>query len=164
MVATAEFYPTAEGWIALGANHQHQIERMLEAFGHRALIDDPRFRDHKARVENYDALKAWLIAYLAERRAEDVEQELTAAGVPAAMIRDVGQISEHPHIAGRGLLQDAMLPGSEKPIKVVGPGFGVEAGEAMPVVPTLGANNDELLAGLGYDAAEIARLRAEGIV
>ena len=164
LVATAEFYPTAEGWIALGANHQHQIERMFGAFGHAALIDDPRFRDHAARVAHYDALKAWLTLYLAGRRAEDVERDLTAAGVPAAMIRDVGQISAHPHLAGRGLLQDAILPGSDKPIKVVGPGFAVEPDGAAPAVPTLGAHNDELLAGLGYDAADVARLRETGIV
>ena len=164
LVATAEFYPTAEGWIALGANHQHQIAAMFRAFGHETMIEDPRFNDHKARVAHYDALKAWLTDYLAGRRAEEVEAELTAAGVPAAMIRDVGQISDHPHLAQRGLLQDALLPGADAPIKVVGPGFAVEPEDGLPAVPELGAHNDELLAGLGYDPAGIARLRAEGIV
>jgi crotonobetainyl-CoA:carnitine CoA-transferase CaiB-like acyl-CoA transferase len=82
LVATAEYYPTAEGWIALGANHQHQIAAMFRSFGHEAMIEDPRFADHKARVANYDALKAWLIDYLSGRRAEEVEAELTAAGGP----------------------------------------------------------------------------------
>ncbi len=50
MVATAEFYPTAEGWIALGANHQHQVEALLRALGHAEMIDDPRFcRSCRAR-------------------------------------------------------------------------------------------------------------------
>ena len=164
LVATAEFYQTGDGWIALGANHQHQIAAMFRAFGHERMIEDPRFSDHKARVDHYDALKAWLIAYLSGRRAEDVESELTAAGVPAAMIRDVGQISDHAHLDQRGLLQDAVLPGADEPIKVVGPGFAVEPPEEVPIVPELGAHNDELLAALGYDQAGIARLRAEGVV
>ena len=164
LVATAEFYPTGEGWIALGANHQHQIEALFRAFGHAEMIEDPRFADHRARVEHYDALKAWLTGYLAGRRAEEVEAELTAAGVPAAMIRDVGQIASHPHLAERGLLEQAVLPGADRPLSVVGPGFAVEPDAAPPVVPVLGADTDSVLAGLGYDGAEIDRLRASGVV
>jgi crotonobetainyl-CoA:carnitine CoA-transferase CaiB-like acyl-CoA transferase len=164
MVATAEYYPTGEGWIALGANHQHQIEAMLHAFGHPELIADPRFADHAARVANYEALKGWLSSYLATRRAADVEAELTAAGVPAAMIRDVGQIVRDPHIEARGLLQDVLLPGFADPLKVVGPGFAAEMDPEPPAVPTLGADSEAVLAECGYSEAEVAQLRAEGVV
>jgi CoA:oxalate CoA-transferase len=163
LVATAEYYPTGDGWIALGANHQHQIEALFRAFGHADMIADPRFADHRARVENYEALKAWLTDYLANRSAAEVEAELTAAGVPAAMIRDVGQIVEDPHIQGRGLLEEVLLPGADEPLKVVGAGFGVET-QATPAVPVLGADTEEVLAGLGYSAADVERLRAEGAV
>ncbi|MDB5670475.1 MAG: CoA transferase [Alphaproteobacteria bacterium] len=164
LVATAEFYPTADGWIALGANHQHQIEGLFRAFGHAEMIEDARFRDHQARVDHYDMLKAWLTSYLADRRAEDVEAVLTAAGVPAAMIRDVGQISVHPHMVQRGLLQQAILPGSDRPLTVVGAGFDVEPEPTPPIVPMLGADSESVLAGLGYDAANVAELRAKGVV
>jgi crotonobetainyl-CoA:carnitine CoA-transferase CaiB-like acyl-CoA transferase len=164
LVATAEFYPTGDGWIALGANHQHQIRALLRAFGHEEMIEDPRFRDHRARVENYDALKAWLTDYLAGRRAEEVEAELTAAGVPAAMIRDVGQIASHGHMAQRGLFEEAILPGADRPLATVGPGFAVEPAAEMPVVPTLGADTEAVLAGQGYQGDEIASQRADGVI
>lgn len=164
LVATAEFYPTVEGWIALGANHQHQIEALFRALGHEEMIADPRFADHRKRVENYEALRAWLIDHLAGRRAEEVEAALTAAGVPAAMIRDVGQISAHAHLARRGLLQDVVLPGSDRPLKVVGPGFAVEPDEAPLVVPELGRHSGEILTELGYDASEVERLRGSGVI
>jgi crotonobetainyl-CoA:carnitine CoA-transferase CaiB-like acyl-CoA transferase len=164
LVATAEFYPTGDGWIALGANHQHQIEAMFRAFGHPEMIADPRFSDHRARVEHYDALKAWLTDFLATRSAEDVEADLTAAGVPAAMIRDVGQIASHPHMQARGLLEPAILPGSDRWLDVVGPGFAVERDAEPPVVPILGGDTEAVLATLGYDSDAIARLRTAGVI
>jgi CoA:oxalate CoA-transferase len=164
LVATAEFYPTADGWIALGANHQHQIEALFRVFGHPEMLEDPRFSDHPARVENYDALRSWLVNYLAGRRAEDVEVELTAAGVPAAMIRDIGQIATHPHLQQRGLLEQATLPGSSNPLNVVGPGFRVDGEDSLPAVPTLGEHNAEVLSNIGLDEAQIAQLKSEGVI
>ncbi|MBC2665417.1 CoA transferase [Novosphingobium flavum] len=161
LVATSEYYPCADGWIALGANHQHQIAAMLAVFGHGELLDDPRFATHAARVENYDALKAWLTDFLSRESAEDLETRLTAAGVPAAMLRNVGQILRHPHLAGRGFVRQASLPGRENPLAVLGPGFATDPAEALPQVPTLGADTDAVLAELGYDAATITALRAE---
>lgn len=164
LVATAEFYPTADGWIALGANHQHQIEAMFKAFGHPEVIRDERFRDHKSRVQNYDALRQWLLDYLATRGAEEIEAELTSAGVPAAMIRDIGQIASHPHIKERGLLDKVMLPNADRLLEVVGPGFSVEPEDEPMTVPTLGQHTDELLSQLGFDGGRIDRLRSKGIV
>lgn len=160
LVATAEYYATARGWIALGANHQHQIEALFRAIGHPEMLHDPRFADHQARVDNYAALKGWLTEYLLTREAAELEAQLTAANVPAAMLRDVGQIMAHPHLAARGLVQEARLPGHDAPLATLGPGFAVEAGEP-PLVPTLGADTDAVLGELGYTAPEIARLRAE---
>lgn len=164
LVATAEFYRTADGWIALGANQQHQIAALFDVLGHPEMLADPRFADHDARVTNYDALKGWLSGFLLGQHAADLEVRLTGAGVPAAMLRDIGQIAAHPQIAERGLLQDATLPGASAPLKIVGPGFAIDADEARPLVPTLGADTDMVLATLGYDAPRIAALHAEGIV
>jgi crotonobetainyl-CoA:carnitine CoA-transferase CaiB-like acyl-CoA transferase len=164
LVATAEYFPTGEGWIALGANQQHQVAALFRVLGDPDRIDDPLFRDHAARVASYAALKAWLTERLASERAADLELRLTQAGVPAAMLRDIAGIAAHPHMAERGLFQDAILPGGDGPLKVLGPGFAVDAGDTPRTVPTLGADSDAVLAELGYDAAAIADLRASGVI
>lgn len=159
LVATAEYYATAQGWIALGANHQHQIEALFRAIGHPEMLTDPRFADHQARVDNYAALKGWLTEYLLTREAAELEAQLTAANVPAAMLRDVGEIMSHPHLAHRGLVQEAKLPGHEALLATLGPGFAVEPAAEPPLVPTLGADTDAVLSELGYSAEAIADLR-----
>ncbi|WP_310532945.1 CoA transferase [Novosphingobium sp.] len=160
LVATAEYYACADGWIALGANHQHQIEVLFRVFGREDMLADPRFADHAARVENYAALKGWLTEFLLAQSAAELEQALTSALVPAAMLRDVGEIMQHPHMAARGLVQQASLPGTDKLLDVLGPGFAVDHDAAPDHVPALGEHTDAVLGELGYDAPAIASLRA----
>jgi crotonobetainyl-CoA:carnitine CoA-transferase CaiB-like acyl-CoA transferase len=164
LVATAEYYPTKDGWIALGANHQPQVEALFRALGAPELLDDPRFGDHPARVAHYDELKAWLTERLSHQNADELEALLTTARIPAARLRDIGEISEDPHIAARGLLQAAMLPGRDDPITILGPGFGTGESADSPAVPALGADGREILAELGRSPEEIDGLFAKGVI
>ena len=163
LVATSEFYPTAQGWIALGANNQQQVEALLRVLGHPELIDDPRFRSHDARVAHYPAVRAWLTQTLSTWRAADLEARLAEARVPVAMLREVGEIAQHPHVVERGTLHRVALPGWDRPLDVVGPGFGTEA-RPTSTVPTLGSDTDAVLAELGLDEAAIGELRRSGAV
>ncbi|HVI99848.1 MAG TPA: CoA transferase [Sphingomonas sp.] len=163
LVATSEFYPTGEGWIALGANEQPQVEALLTVLGRPEMIADPRFATHQARVEHYDAVRAWLTETLGHWRAEELEARLTEKRVPAAMLREVGQIATHPHLAARGTLHPVELPGWDRDLAVVGPGFETEP-HAPSHVPTLGGDTDAVLGDLGLDAGTIAALRKEGVV
>ncbi len=163
LVATSEFYRTADGWIALGANNQPQVESLLKVLGHPEMIDDPMFCDHAARVEHYAEVRDWLTRALLNHQAEDLETKLTATGVPAAMLRGVDQIVAHSHVAQRGTLEQVCLPGHEPSLAVVGPGFATDS-RPMPDVPRLGEHTDAVLAELGYDAGTIAALQAQGAV
>ncbi|RHW19274.1 CoA transferase [Sphingomonas gilva] len=163
LVATSEFYQTRDGWIALGANHQDQIKAFLDVVGHPEILDDPRFATHKLRVENYDALKAWLTDFFLTQSAEELEPRLAAAKVPVSRIRDIEQIASHPHFQERALFHEAEIPGSDKPLVAVGPGFLLESGPIEPgPVPRLGESTDAVLGELGIAPDEIARLREEG--
>ncbi|MBB3911163.1 CaiB/BaiF CoA transferase family protein [Sphingomonas desiccabilis] len=163
LVATSEFYPTAQGWIALGANNQQQVEALLHVLGHPELIDDPRFRSHDARVAHYPAVRAWLTETLSTWRAADLEARLAEARVPVAMLREVGEIAQHPHVLERGTLHPVALPGWDRPLDVVGPGFATET-RPTSTVPTLGSDTDAILAELGLDEAAILALRRSGVV
>ncbi|MFM5908576.1 MAG: CaiB/BaiF CoA transferase family protein [Novosphingobium sp.] len=162
LVATSEYYACADGWIALGANMQHQIEALFAVLGASEVIADPRFATHDARVANYAALKGWLTEHLLARSAAELEPALTAAGVPAAKLRDIGEALSHPHVAARGLAQAADLPGHDRPLAILGPGFAVEPDAAPPHVPLLGEHTDAVLGELGLSSGEIAALRKDG--
>jgi crotonobetainyl-CoA:carnitine CoA-transferase CaiB-like acyl-CoA transferase len=166
LVATAEYYACRSGWIALGANHQHQIAALFAALGHPRMIEDERFATHAARVTHYADLKGWLTAQMLLHDAEALDATLAAAGVPAARIGEIGDILSHPHIAQRGLLQSATLPGQDRPLEILGPGFGPDfpCPKNPTAVPVLGADTDAILAELGMDDARIAALRNARVI
>jgi crotonobetainyl-CoA:carnitine CoA-transferase CaiB-like acyl-CoA transferase len=75
------------------------------------------------------------------------------------MLRDIGEVLQHPHMTERGLLQDALLPSHERPLGILGPGFAVVSDNVSSKVPTLGADTDAVLGELGLSLNEIAALR-----
>lgn len=166
LVVTSDTYETLDGHIAIGANHQSQFERLCTVLGVPELALDPRFVDHRARVENGEALREILIGLFRERSADELEPRLAAEQVPVSKVRTIPEIVAHPHLAARGIFQETRLPGWGEPATVVGAGFRFahDGTEAPDSVPALGQHTDAILHDLGYSDAEIAELRATGVL
>jgi len=165
LVATSETYRTADGYIAIGANHQHQIEAMCDVLHCQWLLEDERFATHKDRVKNHEALRQALTEIFREHNGQEVEPRLAKRHVPVAFVRNLGQVLKHPHFQERNIFLEAELPGADAPLRLVGPGFQLGSGplEAGPV-PQLGEHTDEVLASLGYGPADIGKLREAGAI
>jgi crotonobetainyl-CoA:carnitine CoA-transferase CaiB-like acyl-CoA transferase len=163
MVATADLYETRDGYVILGANLQPQYEKFCHAMGRPDLVTDPRFVNHEARAANNDALRECLTQMLRHRAADEVEALLAAADVPVAMVRNLAQITSHPHFGDRALFASAQMPGRDTPITLLGAGFQLEGEPLEPgAIPRLGEHTDEVLGILGYDQDAITELRRAG--
>jgi CoA:oxalate CoA-transferase len=165
LVATSETYRTLDGHIAIGANHQHQIEALCDVLGCDWLLTDARFATHKDRVRNHEALRGALAEVFSKTNGEEIEPKLAARHVPVAYVRDLGQILKHPHWHERNLFLESDLPGADQPVRLAGPGFQLGSGRlhAGPV-PELGQHTTEILEDIGYDAEAIAALRRDGVI
>ncbi len=106
-------------------------------------------------------------AWCAERSTAQALEELERAGLPAGPVFTPQQALDDPQVAAMGFLKMvADYPGLARPAPVADlpvrlsrtPG-GIASGP-----PQLGEHTDEILAQLGYSAAQIASLRADGIV
>ncbi len=158
-------FATAGGLLNIAANEQGQFETLCDLVGRPDLKADPRFAEREERKRRRFELKAELETALARRSAEEWATMFNRHGVPAGEVLDVPAVLAHPQITERRLVRAfADVPGVEHEVRVLRSGFRLASGDPEPgfAPRPLGADTDELLAELGYDAAEIDALRREG--
>ncbi|MBN3929826.1 CoA transferase [Streptomyces verrucosisporus] len=117
----SRFWRTDGGWLRTHANYPHHRARLLSALGVPDTGGD-------------EALVAAVAGVLAERRAEEVEEAVYAAGGLAVAVRTPGRWSAHPQgaavarlpLLGLERLDDA--PALPPPSAGSGPGSGSCAG------------------------------------
>jgi formyl-CoA transferase len=160
-------FATGDGPLNIAANKDEQWQILARHLQRSDLLEHPDYATREARKTNRAALKAELESALAARPARDWSRELNRLGVPAGAVLDLPEALAHPVIRDRGLLaRFADVPGVDRDIAVLRTGVKIDG--AAPSVdsppPALGADTEDILASLGYSAAEIAALRGSGAI
>jgi crotonobetainyl-CoA:carnitine CoA-transferase CaiB-like acyl-CoA transferase len=160
-----EAFATADGQLAVAVGSERQWPRFCAAIGLPALADDPRFATNGDRVEHRAELRPIIAARLAGAPSATWLATLEAAEVPCGPITDVLAAFESPEAAALGMQVEVEHPAlgvlRQAGIPIT---FGATPGAIRTAPPLLGEQGDEILAEIGYASADIARLRAAGIV
>ena len=162
--ATANLFRAGDGHLLLAVNNEKQYRALMTALGRADALDDPRFADWFGRQDNEPALRAIIEEALAARDPREWEKILEAAGAPCASIWKIEEVIDHPQIKARGAIQE--LDTKYGRLRFAGSGFKLAhgGGKLDRMAPELGADTDAVLGELGFDATEIASLRAREIV
>jgi crotonobetainyl-CoA:carnitine CoA-transferase CaiB-like acyl-CoA transferase len=151
--------------ITLVANTEAQYAALCGVLGRPDLVTDARFRAPADRKRNQDALREIIGACLRARPAIEWETLLAEAGVPAGAVRSVPEVIDDRQVAARDLFRSFAIPGQERETTLSTAGFKLNGRRVAPErnAPLLGADNDSILAELGYDAAARQALRDGGV-
>lgn len=157
-------FRTADGLLNIAANETVQYEKLCDLLGRPGLKTDPRFADRNIRKQNRESINREIQEVLLTRTAEEWENLLIAAGVPAGRVLSVPEILAHPHLAQRKFITN--FPQADPPQSLTGGGFQISGADAVPSspAPTLSEHTDSWLQRLGYSKNQIADLRADGVI
>jgi crotonobetainyl-CoA:carnitine CoA-transferase CaiB-like acyl-CoA transferase len=158
-------FRTRDGHINIAASGQHMFKRLCAALGVDALVDDPRFAEPKDRSKNRKALNAELEQALVTKTSREWVDILNTASVPCGPILNVKEVFEDPQIQQLGLateVKHATL-GTLR-IQNVPVTLSRTPAQVQSAAPDAGEHTDEVLAELGYSAADIKRLHDASVV
>jgi crotonobetainyl-CoA:carnitine CoA-transferase CaiB-like acyl-CoA transferase len=155
-------YETADGYITAAALTDRQWAGLARALERPEWLEDERFKTPALRQKNIDARLQLTREALITRPTAEWLNRLTPVGVPCAPVLTRNEVIRHPQVQEMGIVVETEHP-------VAGPLRQARAAARFSRTPAgirfggpaLGEHTEEVLAELGYSAAEIAALRAE---
>jgi crotonobetainyl-CoA:carnitine CoA-transferase CaiB-like acyl-CoA transferase len=158
-------YSAADAMMALAVGNDTQFAKAAAVLGHPEWAKDERFASNRARVANRDVIDGLVGAALATDKVDAWLEKLKAVGVPCGRINTVAQALDESHTAARRMVETVAHP-AVGDLKMLGIPFKFSDTPATVrrPPPLLGEHTDEVLAELGMDAGEIAKLRTEKVV
>ena len=152
-------------WVVVAGNGDAIFRRLMVAIGRPDLAQDARLQSNDGRVANERMIDDAISAWVAERDAASALAELDKAEVPASPIYSARDIMSDPQLKARGMFLDGALPdGSVVKLPGIVPKLSDTPGRMEWVGPKLGQHTDEVLQAAGYSAADMAKLRAAGVI
>jgi crotonobetainyl-CoA:carnitine CoA-transferase CaiB-like acyl-CoA transferase len=165
-IAPYDSFATSDGTIVLAVGNDDQWQRFCAAAGLERLGADPRLKTNRGRVDHHDALEPEIVAVLRSRTRADWIATLSAAGVPCGSVRSVDEVLNDPQLRAREMIQ-TLSHAVAGQVSVLGVPIKLSdtPGAVRKAPPTLGEQTDAvLMQDLDLDAAQVARLRANGVV
>jgi formyl-CoA transferase len=153
-------FAAADQPIIIAVGNERQFARLAEMCGHPEWTSDERFASNAARVAHREEIVRLVGEVTAQKPAAEWLEQLEAAGIPAGPINRISQALEDVQAQHRQMVRTiAGIPLVGSPVRL----DGARADSDLPP-PALGEHTDEVLASLGVDVGEAARLRAEGAI
>ena len=165
-IAPSNAYRCADGgWALIAGNGDSIFRRLMSTIGRDDLGADPALAGNAGRVARVAEIDAAIGAWAGQRGVDEVLAALEAAAVPAGRIYTVADIAADPHYRARGMLETVRLPdGAEIAVPGIVPKLSRTPGAHRRNAPALGQDTDAVLREIGLSEAQVAELRARGIV
>jgi formyl-CoA transferase len=164
-IVPSNTYACSDGkYVVIGANADSIFKRMMRAIGRADLADDPTLATNDGRVKRTAELDRIIGEWTALYSLDKVLEVLDEAEVPSGRIYSIADIVADMHYQARGMVERHKLGDHELLLPGIVPKLSETPGSTKWIGPRLGEHTADVLAGLGFKAAEIAELKARGVV
>ncbi|MDA8250970.1 MAG: CaiB/BaiF CoA-transferase family protein [Rhodospirillales bacterium] len=159
-------FAAADGGVLVACGNDGQFRALCRLLGRPDLAEDVAYADNAGRLRHRVALEAALAAAIAVWRSADLYAAMEQAGVPGGPVNRIDQTLADPQIAAREMLR-TMHRDDGTAVRVIGyPAKLSRSPASYRIAPQQHGQETAAVLGerLGVDAAELARLRAAGVV
>ncbi len=163
-IVPSNTYTTADGEnIVVAGNGDAIFKRLMKAIGRDDMANDPQLANNAGRVQRTEDIDGAIQAWCSGRDIDAALEVLKAADVPVSKIYSVRDMLQDPQFLARRMFEQHLFrDGTPITLPAVTPKLSETPGGTRWIGPELGEHTDEVLAGLGYSADEIAELRRSG--
>ncbi|HEY1026057.1 MAG TPA: CaiB/BaiF CoA-transferase family protein [Pseudomonas sp.] len=164
-ITPSNSYPCNDGtYVLIAGNGDSIYKRLMSLIGRDDLGNDPRLAQNDGRSEHAELIDGAIAEWTAQRGRTEVIEALKAARVPAGYPYTAADIVQDPHYLARQMIEQVQT--STGPLRVPGvlPKLSRTPGRIGNGGPQLGEHSDDILAGLGLSAEQVAGLRERGII
>jgi crotonobetainyl-CoA:carnitine CoA-transferase CaiB-like acyl-CoA transferase len=160
-------YPTADGkWIAIACTSDRIFRRLAAAMGDEAWSAEPGFATMEQRAARRSEVDARVAAWTARFTLGELRARLDAAEVPNSPIYSIADIFADAQYRARETLvalDDPVVGRIRMPAPV--PRLSATPARLQRPAPAIGEHNQDVYGGLlGMSEAELAQLRADGVI
>ncbi|WP_110180359.1 CaiB/BaiF CoA transferase family protein [Nocardioides solisilvae] len=160
-IAPYDAYPTRDGQILIGVQNDRGWVALVDVLERPDLASHPRLATNVLRVQHREECDRVVGELTAQWTTAELDERLAAAGVPAAQLNDMQGLIDHPQLEARDRWREVDSPVG--PLRALLPPTTFRDVELpMGAVPALGSHTAAVLAEVGLDDDEVARLLASG--
>ena len=158
-------FPTADGYMTLGAVSNREWRALCEVLGRREWIEDVRFCTAAARSLNRQERLNAVEGEIQGRTTEDLIAALDAADVPCAPVLTRVEMMSDPQVEANQLITEIDQPGLGRLRQARSAARFEGTPNVVPsVAPMLGEHTAPVLLNVGYTIEEIAAWHKTGVV
>lgn len=162
-IAPYDAFPTRDGQMLIGVQNDTGWRALVtDVLNAPELAADPRFVTNVQRVRHRAECDATVGALSAQWSTAELDARLTAAGIPAAQMKELDQVVQHPQLRARDRWRTIGTEHAEVPA-LLPPATFTDVEAPMGDVPALGQHTRALLVESGLNAAQTAGLLERGV-
>ncbi len=168
VIAPFDAFKAKDGMFVLACGTDKFFRALAGAMQQPELAEDARFKTNSARVENYiPTLKTIIEQWSTKYTVDELEDIISAAGVPFGRVQNIAQACQSDIIRSRNMLWTVDDPAFGHEIDIPGTPIKMHGCEDAPykAAPVLGEDTDKVLKTLlSLSDAELERLHASGTI
>ena len=162
--APYRLFSSADGYINIACGNNGLWLTLCDVLELGHLKSDPRFLTNKDRVANRNQLNEILEPVFKTKTTAEWCEILMKASIPSGRIRTIKEVFTDPVLLKNKAIVEVDHPKAGR-LKVLGnPVVMSETTVEYRPAPLLGADNQEILKGLGFSPDEISRMKEKGVI